>query len=225
MTSVLGGGRGISQATPKQGAFLEHSASVHNILDGVYLRSAVAMQRSQSAVAFIPAAMLCGPRPHHRRATHQQRLLNMSSANLPQRRASQPLRPDDIVSGTVTNLAPYGAFVQLPNTQVGLVHISQISDNFINDISKHLTIGQNLKVRVLSIDQSNGRISLSLKRVIVPTSDAYERAVQLGGDWGHPWGDDEQTKFMDLGPRPPKAPYPWEPDPSLFDRFDQPNSR
>lgn len=183
------------------------------------------MQRSQPNAAFVGVAVFRGPQQLYQRSVQGQRHPTMAAANPPQRRSSQTLRPGDIVSGTVTNLTTYGAFVRLPNTQVGLVHISQISDSFINDISRHLTVGQNLKVRILSIDPSNGRISLTLKRVTVPASDAYERAVQLGGDWGHPWGDDGQTKFMDLGPRPPSAPYPWEPDPSLFDRFDHPKSR
>lgn len=69
-----------------------------------------------------------------------------------------------ILHGTVTGIAPFGAFVDMGEGKTGLVHISEVSGEFVEDISKHLTVGQEVKVKVLNIDQS-GKISLSIKRV------------------------------------------------------------
>jgi len=68
-----------------------------------------------------------------------------------------------ILQGKVSGLAPFGAFVELENGKSGLVHISEVSDEYVEDVSKHLKIGQEVKVKVLSIDPQ-GKISLSMKK-------------------------------------------------------------
>jgi len=68
------------------------------------------------------------------------------------------------IEGKVTGLAPFGAFIELPEAQVGLVHISQISDSYVTDITKHLRVGDIVKVRVLGIAK-NGKYDLSIKQV------------------------------------------------------------
>ena len=68
-----------------------------------------------------------------------------------------------ILHGKVTGIAPFGAFVELEDGKTGLVHISEVSSEYVEDISKHLTVGQEVKVRVMNIDPS-GKISLSVKR-------------------------------------------------------------
>lgn len=122
----------------------------------------------------------------------------------------------------MTRIASFGAFVQLSNGQTGLIHISEIADSFIQDINQHVSLGQHVSVRVVSIEPSKNRIGLSIRQA-APASAGYDRVVELGGDWGHPWGDDGQTKFMDLGPRPEPKPHPWEPDTSLFQEWETKN--
>ena len=69
-----------------------------------------------------------------------------------------------ILEGKVTGITQFGAIVALPGGKSGLVHISNISDSYVSDINEFLTVGQDVKVKVLNIDQ-NDRINLSIKHV------------------------------------------------------------
>jgi len=68
------------------------------------------------------------------------------------------------VEGKITGIAPFGAFVDLSEGKVGLVHISQVSDSYVTDISKHLNIGDLVKVKVLGMTKE-GKYDLSIKQV------------------------------------------------------------
>lgn len=68
-----------------------------------------------------------------------------------------------ILQGKVTGLAPFGAFVELEDGRTGLVHISEVSSEYVEDINKHLKAGQSVKVKIISVDE-NGKISLSIKK-------------------------------------------------------------
>ncbi len=68
-----------------------------------------------------------------------------------------------VLRGKITGVAPFGAFVELEDGKTGLVHISEVSSEYVEDISKHLTQGQAVKVKVMSVDEK-GKISLSIKR-------------------------------------------------------------
>lgn len=70
----------------------------------------------------------------------------------------------EITEGKVTGLTKFGAFVSLPENKVGMVHISEVSTSFVKDIADFLEKGQEVKVKVLNIDD-NGKISLSIKQV------------------------------------------------------------
>ena len=70
-----------------------------------------------------------------------------------------------ICTGKVTSITKYGAFVSLDEGKSGMVHISEISHSFVNDINEHLTQGQEVKVKVIGIDE-NGRISLSIRKAL-----------------------------------------------------------
>lgn len=70
-----------------------------------------------------------------------------------------------ILQGKISGIAPFGAFVELEGGKTGLVHISEVSSTFVEDISKHLTQGQSVKVKVMSVDE-NGKIGLSIKRAL-----------------------------------------------------------
>ena len=67
--------------------------------------------------------------------------------------------------GTVRNVIDFGAFVDIGVHQDGLVHISQICDRFIKHPSEVLKVGETVKVRVLSVDEKKGRISLTMKQI------------------------------------------------------------
>lgn len=77
-------------------------------------------------------------------------------------------RPEDleegmILEGVITNVAAFGAFVDVGVHQDGLVHISQLADRFVRDTHEVASPGQRIKVRVLSVDLKRRRISLSAK--------------------------------------------------------------
>ena len=67
------------------------------------------------------------------------------------------------LEGTVTNVANFGAFVDIGVHQDGLVHISQLSDNFVSDPNQIVKVGQVVKVRVLEVNAQLKRVSLSMK--------------------------------------------------------------
>lgn len=68
------------------------------------------------------------------------------------------------IEGKVTGIAAFGAFVELPEGKTGLVHISQVADAYVTDVSKHLKIGDIVKVRVLG-SAKEGKYDLSIKQV------------------------------------------------------------
>ena len=68
-----------------------------------------------------------------------------------------------IVEGKVTGITKFGAFVALPEGKSGMVHISEVASTFVNDIKDFLQEGQQVKVKIINIDQA-GRINLSIKK-------------------------------------------------------------
>lgn len=62
----------------------------------------------------------------------------------------------------VTGIQPYGAFVETPNHTEGLIHISEIMDDYVHNLNKFLSEGQIVKAKILSIDDE-GKLNLSLK--------------------------------------------------------------
>ncbi|WP_102028509.1 S1 domain-containing post-transcriptional regulator GSP13 [Salirhabdus sp. Marseille-P4669] len=69
----------------------------------------------------------------------------------------------DVVVGKVTGIQPYGAFVSLDEETQGLVHISEVTHGFVKDINEHLNVGDEVKVKVLSANESEGKYSLSIR--------------------------------------------------------------
>ena len=67
------------------------------------------------------------------------------------------------MEGKVTGIKPFGAFVALPESKTGLVHISEVSYEFVQDLATVLEAGQTVKVKVISI-APDGKIALSIKQ-------------------------------------------------------------
>ncbi|MGG3799285.1 S1 domain-containing post-transcriptional regulator GSP13 [Metabacillus fastidiosus] len=66
-------------------------------------------------------------------------------------------------TGKVTGIQPYGAFVALDDQTQGLVHISEVTHGFVKDVNEHLKTGDEVQVKVLTIDEKSGKISLSIR--------------------------------------------------------------
>lgn len=85
-----------------------------------------------------------------------------------------------IVEGKVTGIKPFGAFVALDEKKQGLVHISHIAHGYVKDINEQLSVGDEVKVKVLSVDEESGKISLSIKET-QPKPERTERPRQQSG--------------------------------------------
>jgi small subunit ribosomal protein S1 len=83
------------------------------------------------------------------------------------------LSPGDVVTGTISNIVDFGAFVDLEGID-GLIHISELSWSHVNHPSELLEIGQEVQVKVLDIDRDRQRISLGLKQT---QSDPWQEVV------------------------------------------------
>ena len=75
------------------------------------------------------------------------------------------LVPGTVLEGTVRNVTDFGAFVDIGVHQDGLVHLSKLSVRYIKHPSEVVSIGDIVKVKVLSVEKEKGRISLSMRDV------------------------------------------------------------
>ena len=81
------------------------------------------------------------------------------------------IKVGDLIIGKVNQVRPYALFLTFENGQNGLLHISELSNDFIRDIEKYGTVGDELKVKVLSVDPNNGFLRVSYKSV--PEEERY----------------------------------------------------
>ncbi len=72
-----------------------------------------------------------------------------------------------VYQGKVTGITKFGAFVLLPGGKSGMVHISEVANTYVDEISKFLKEGQEVSVKLIAIDQQN-RINLSIKKALPP---------------------------------------------------------
>ncbi|SMF45601.1 uncharacterized protein SAMN02982989_2295 [Xaviernesmea oryzae] len=99
----------------------------------------------------------------------------------------EDLKPGMVLEGTVTNVAAFGAFVDIGVHQDGLVHVSQLADRFVKDPHEVVKAGDVVKVRVVEVDVRRKRIGLSMRK------DGGEPVpASRGGDRGKP----ANPKFM-----------------------------
>jgi uncharacterized protein len=89
------------------------------------------------------------------------------------------LKPGMMLEGTVTNVAAFGAFVDVGVHQDGLVHVSQLSDSFIKDPHAVVKAGDVVKVRVVEVDVARKRIGLTMKK---DSGEAREQARERAQD-------------------------------------------
>ncbi|GGK01146.1 hypothetical protein GCM10007063_24340 [Lentibacillus kapialis] len=67
------------------------------------------------------------------------------------------------LQGKVTGITNFGAFVEIEEGKTGLVHISEVADNYVKDINDHLSVGDEVTVKVLNVEK-DGKIGLSIKK-------------------------------------------------------------
>ena len=111
-----------------------------------------------------------------------------------------------VLEGKVTGITKFGAFVSLPEGKSGLVHISEIAYSYVNDVKDHLKEGQEVKVKVIGIDE-NGRINLSIKKAMDPPPRPAGQGRPMGG--ARPAGGGRPGGFS-RGPAAPREPASFE---------------
>ena len=109
-----------------------------------------------------------------------------------------------VLEGKVTGITKFGAFVSLPEGKSGLVHISEIAYTYVNDVKDHLQEGQEVKVKVINVDDS-GRINLSIKTA----QDPPPRPAAASGGAPRP-SSREHRPVGFTGPKKPAEPQTFE---------------
>jgi len=98
--------------------------------------------------------------------------------------------PGTVVDGTVVGITNFGAFVQIEGAGTGLVHISEIANEYVRDVNNHVKMNDKVKVKVLNVDSTNGKMDLSLKQAAVPdgpvgmSAPVLPRSYRRGGRGG-----------------------------------------
>jgi len=101
-----------------------------------------------------------------------------------------PLKVGEVVEGTVKTITNFGAFVDLGEGQTGLVHISEIADGYVKDVSEFLSQDQKVKVKVLNVDEKNKKITLSIKKVNeTRTNSEHQKKAEMSFE-------DRLSKFL-----------------------------
>ncbi|CAM3256141.1 S1 domain-containing RNA-binding protein [Filibacter tadaridae] len=78
------------------------------------------------------------------------------------------------LQGKVTGITNFGAFVELPNGSTGLVHISEVADNYVKDINDHFKVGDMVEVKVMNVG-ADGKIGLSIRKAKPESEQRPER--------------------------------------------------
>ena len=107
-----------------------------------------------------------------------------------------PIEIGSEIEGKVTGIANFGAFIELPEGKTGLVHISQIADAYVTDISKHLKVGDMVNVKVLGVAKE-GKYDLSIKQVGKPSWQQRKHRPKPGKEGPAPGTfEDKITQFL-----------------------------
>ena len=109
-----------------------------------------------------------------------------------------------VLDGKITGITKFGAFVELPGGKVGLIHISEVADVYVRDVKDFLKEQDNVKVKVLSIDE-RGKIGLSIKQLQPPSPSPVPSPIprrapindnRRYGKVNAPSFEDKLTKFL-----------------------------
>lgn len=160
---------------------------------------------AQSLRGFVPISHLCSYDPEHSEDERNEVLASKLGANLilkviecePSRgrlvfseraalagpgqrnRLLEKLRPGEIVTGVVTNITRFGVFIDLGGLE-GLVHVSELSWGRVGHPQDVVQCGEELQVKVLSVEPRSCRVALSLKELLPDPWESVEQRYQVG---------------------------------------------
>lgn len=123
-----------------------------------------------------------------------------------------------IVEGKVKSITKFGAFIALAENKTGMVHISEITHAYVNDIHDHLQEGQDVKVMVIGLE--NGKINLSIRRTQPAPQRPQNDRPRQGFDrprQDNAVGRPSAPRTQDNRPPRPRPAQPAEKQPQSFD--------
>ena len=94
-----------------------------------------------------------------------------------------PLDVGSVVEGKVSSITKFGAFIQLPDGNTGLVHISEVAEKYVTNVSDYLKEKQVVKVKIIAVD-SRGKLSLSIKKAMQENTSGQKHPPE-NFDWNH----------------------------------------
>lgn len=83
----------------------------------------------------------------------------------------------EVVTGEVVNITEYGAFIKLANDYTGLIHISEISNDFVHSIEHYVRAGDEVKAKILEIDNKRKQLKLSFKELDYKVKPIYRNQI------------------------------------------------
>ncbi|MBD7986344.1 S1 domain-containing RNA-binding protein [Sporosarcina oncorhynchi] len=98
------------------------------------------------------------------------------------------------LEGKVTGITNFGAFVELPTGATGLVHISEVADNYVKDINEHLKVGDMVEVKVMNVG-TDGKIGLSIRKAKPEAEQRPQRPQRPRGGGGRPSAIERPENF------------------------------
>ena len=102
-----------------------------------------------------------------------------------------------IVKGCVTGIEKYGVFIGLDEFYSGLIHISEISNNFVKNVNDYVKIGETIRVKVIDTDEENYHVKLSIKDINYHINKNFCNNVNEVGKGFKPLKDNLETWVND----------------------------
>ncbi len=117
------------------------------------------------------------------------------------------IKVGDIVEGKITGIKEYGVFADIGDGKSGMVHISEVSQTFVNDINEHIKVGDVHKMKVLNVTD-DGKISLSIKKALPQKTDEQK-------------SERKRKSSRPAAPYKPDGSYVWTPQKSEPASFEE----
>lgn len=102
-----------------------------------------------------------------------------------------------IVEGKVTRITNFGAFVELEEGKVGLIHISEVADVYVNDVHDFLSEGDKVQVKIVNVDGNKMALSLKQAKTKPPENDRQSFKQNRRGDFRKPQQRQMSASFED----------------------------
>jgi transcriptional accessory protein Tex/SPT6 len=99
------------------------------------------------------------------------------------------IEEEAVLDGTVTRLEPYGAFIDIGSEREGLVHISQVSHDYIKHPEEALAVDDKVQVQVLKVDRKKRQVDLSIKALLAPPEPDVVEKVEVKKEIVAPEGE------------------------------------